>query len=165
MRYRIDAQHYIHNRLLEPGHIIGDNTDVPFREADGTPMVPSASMTPLNEEAMGLFKKKFPGAKLPPKSALDAIPLHNQGPVQTGGPGDWVIGPDGQVTNQLKKGLPDSNTPNTPVGQPVVGVQSAPGTTPQHPVQPPQDQGQPPGAPLKQPQSAPSNQPQPPKKA
>jgi len=160
MRYRLDAQHYIHDRLLEPGHIIGDGTDVPFTDRRGQPMRPSRSMTPLDGDAKAAFQKAFPGAELPNADALAAIPIHEHdgrviqphgGVVETvdNVPGGYVIGPDGQPTNELKKGLPDSGSPNHPVGQPVIGTQSAPGTTPSVPPRTVDDHGQPPGAPLR----------------
>ena len=75
-------------------------------------------------------------------------------------PGGYVIGPDGKPTNELKKGLPDSGSPNHPVGQPVVG--HVPSAAVQVRMPPPalQDQGQPAGAPLANPALAPANQPQ-----
>lgn len=134
MKYRLDAQHYINDRLLEPGHIIGDETDCAFVNADGSPMEPSMQMTPLDGDAKSAFEKRFPNTKLP-KSALDNISLKMTeggqvrqagGPVDTvdGVPGGYVIGPDGEPTKELKKGLPDSGSPNHPVGQPVIGVAS-----------------------------------------
>lgn len=171
MRYRLDTQHYIGDRLLEPGHIIGDGTDVAFTDEHGEPMTPSAHMTPLDGEAQSAFKKKFPGARLPRQEALDAIPIrevdgqvqqpNNQGPVETedGVPGGYVIGPDGKPTKELKKGLPDSGSPNSPVGRPVIGTTPQPGTTASVPPPPVTDQGQPPGAPLKAVQPVPPQTP------
>lgn len=171
MRYRLDAQHYINDRLLEPGHIIGDGTDVPFVDRKGNPLAPSASMTPLDGDARSHFEKHFPDATLPEARVTDSIPIHEQdgrvvqphgGTVDTvdGVPGGYVIGPDGKPTNELKKGLPDPGSPNHPVGQPVIGAQSAPNTTPQVPPPSLNDQGQPAGAPLANPASTPANQPQ-----
>jgi len=159
MKYRLDAQHYINDRLLEPGHVIGEGTDVPFVDRKGNPIRPSRSMTPLDAEARSHFEKAFPGTDLPEADALKAIPLHdNQGPVDTGGPGDWVLGPDGKPTNERKKGLPDSGSPNHPVGQPVVGTVPGPGQAAHVPPKVADDHGQPPGAPLKNPAQA-ANQP------
>lgn len=75
MRFRLDAQHYINDRLLEPGHIIGDETDVPFIDEKGRPMKPSVSMTPLDAEAHEHFKRTFPGAEFPERDPTAKIPL------------------------------------------------------------------------------------------
>lgn len=136
MKFRLDSQHYINDRLLEPGHIIGDQTDCAFVDAEGEPMKPSMQMTPLDGDAKSLFEKTFPNTKLT-KNALDNISLRMNedgrvqqagGPVDTvdGVPGGYVIGPDGKPTGELKKGLPDSGSPNHPVGQPIIGVASTP---------------------------------------
>jgi hypothetical protein len=157
-RFRLDAQHYINDRLLEPGHIVGDDTDVPLVAANGEPIKPSVSMTPLDEDAWALFNETFPGARRPDRDPTKAIPIRGSGdsakqaplvnvqkgpdgmvqqqggPVKTVGdvPGGYVEGHH----NELKKGLPDSGSPNHPVGQPVIGTQSAPGTTPVVPPKP-----------------------------
>lgn len=151
MKYRLDAQHYINDRLLEPGHIVGDETDVPFRDRKGEPLIPSASMTPLDGDARSHFKKHFPDAVLPEGDAANNVPIHNEGSVEVGGPGEWVIGPDGKPTKELKKGLPDSGSPNHPVGQPVIGTVPGPGQAAHVPPKSADDHGQPPGAPLKSP--------------
>jgi len=145
MRYRLDVQHYIHDRMLEPGHIIGDGTDVPMVNGDGSPMLPSTGMTPLDDEAADAMRKRYPGVRMPERDPTKAIPLRGTGDtaksppafvekegrvVQPHGgtvetvdnvPGGYVIGPDGQPTKELKKGLPDSGSPNHPVGQPIIG--------------------------------------------
>lgn len=146
MRYRLDAQHYINDRLLEPGHIIGEGTDVPFVDRKGRSMRPSVSMTPLDADAVAEFKRAFPGAEMPERDPTKAIPIHEvhgqviqpHGVVDTidSQPGSYVIGPDGKPTKELKKGLPDPGSPNNPVGMPVVGTPSAPGTTPSVPPKP-----------------------------
>ena len=144
MKFRLDAQHYINDRLLEPGHIIGDETDVPMVLANGEPMKPSVNMTPLDGEAAQLMRDTFPGVKLADaRDPTKAIPLRGSGdsakapalvkgpdglvqqptgagPVKTVGdvPGGYVEGKD----HELKKGLPDSGSPNHPVGQPVIGT-------------------------------------------
>lgn len=142
MKFRLDIQHYIGDRLLEPGHIIGNETDVPFIDARGKPMIPSRNMTPLDDEAWDIFNKTFPGTQgRPERDPTKAIPLRGTGDtakapplyakdsdgrvVQPGGsgktvdnvPGGYVEGKD----HELKKGLPDSGSPNNPVGRPVIG--------------------------------------------
>lgn len=79
MRFRLDTQHYINDRLLEPGHIIGDETDVPLVLANGDPVKPSVNMTPLDDEAWKLFQDTFPGTKRPERDPTKAIPLRGTG--------------------------------------------------------------------------------------
>ena len=153
MRFRLDAQHYINDRLLEPGHIIGDGTDVPMILPDGSPMKPSVNMTPVDDEAWGFFQETFPGTRRPERDPTKAIPIRGTGDsakqaplvkedsegrvIQPGGPaktigdvpGGYVEGKD----HELKKGLPDSGSPNHPVGQPVIGTVS---TSPHVPPKP-----------------------------
>jgi hypothetical protein len=158
MKFRLDEQHYINDRLLEPGHIIGDQTDVPMVLANGDPMKPSRSMTPLDDEAWGLFNETFPGTRRPERDPTKAIPIRGSGDTAKQAPlVNLKPGPDGLIpqpggsvqtvgnvpggyveghNHELKKGLPDSGSPNHPVGQPVIGVQSAPGTTPVVPPKP-----------------------------
>lgn len=79
MKFRLDAQHYIHDRLLEPGTIIGDGTDVPMVLPNGDPVLPSVNMTPLDEEAKAAFAARFPGARPPERDPTKAIPLRGSG--------------------------------------------------------------------------------------
>lgn len=155
MKFRLDTQHYINDRLLEPGHIIGDETDVPMILPNGDPLKPSVNMTPLDEDALKVFKDTFPGVRSPNRDPLKAIPLRGTGDSakspalikgpdglvqQTGGPvntvdnvpGGYIEGKD----NELKKGLPDSGSPNHPVGQPVIGTSSASPAVPPKPEDP-----------------------------
>lgn len=162
MLFRLDTQHYINDRLLEPGHIIGDNTDVPMILPNGDPVLPSVNMTPLDDEARAAFKDRFPGSRMPERDPTKAIPLRGSGdsakspplievkkdasgrviqptgagPVNTvdNVPGGYVEGKD----HELKKGLPDSGSPNHPVGQPVQGIISGEGkpTVPPKPEDP-----------------------------
>lgn len=79
MKFRLDERHYINDRLLEPGHVIGEGTDVPMVLPNGDPIHPSASMTPLDDEAMEVFKQRFPGARMPERDPTKAIPLRGTG--------------------------------------------------------------------------------------
>lgn len=79
MKFRLDAPHYINDRLLEAGHIIGDETDVPMVLPNGEPLKPSVSMSPLDEEAVVVFKNTFPGSRLPERDPTKAIPLRGSG--------------------------------------------------------------------------------------
>jgi len=154
MKFRLDTQHYINDRLLEPGHVVGDETDVPFLNRDGSPMTPSVNMTPLDDEAWQHFQKSFPGTHRPERDPTKAIPLRGTGDTakapplfQKGDdgkvlqPGDLVHGQPRSKEPQFievdKKGLPDPGSPNHPVGQPVIGVVT---DTSQRPVVPPKPQ-------------------------
>jgi hypothetical protein len=53
MRYELETQHYLWDQLLEPGTIIGDDTEYPL--PDG--FAPSASMKPLDDAAQELSNK------------------------------------------------------------------------------------------------------------
>lgn len=79
MKFRLDSQHYINDRLLEPGYVIGDETDILMVLPNGDPMKPSVNMTPLDNEAMALFKETFPTARPPERDPTKAIPLRGTG--------------------------------------------------------------------------------------
>jgi hypothetical protein len=51
MRFKLTAQHYIQDRLLEPGTVIGEGTEVPFLDAQGNSLPPSDQMEGLDEES------------------------------------------------------------------------------------------------------------------
>ncbi len=137
MKFRLDTQHYINDRLIEPGHVIGDETDIPMVLPNGEPMKPSVNMTPLDEEAWKLFQDTFPGTRRPERDPTKAIPLRGTGDTAKS-PALFQKGPDGKVLQPAdlvhgqpakpaepvpadKVGLPDPGSPNVPVGQPVVG--------------------------------------------
>lgn len=62
MKFRLLSMHYIDDRLLEEGTVIGDDTDIPFRLPDGSPMGASSEMEGLDDEGRELCeKRKFPG--------------------------------------------------------------------------------------------------------
>lgn len=50
-QFKLLAQHYIDDRLLEEGMIIGEGTEVPFTLPDGTLRPPSLDMEGLSPEA------------------------------------------------------------------------------------------------------------------
>lgn len=156
MKFRLDTQHYMNDRLLEPGHVIGDDTDVPMVLPNGDPVKPSVNMTPLDDEAWGLFGDTFPGVKRPERDPTKAIPLRGTGdsakspPLFQKGPDGKVLQPGGPVKtvdnvpgglvegkdNELKKGLPDSGSPNHPVGQPIIGHAQPSPVVPPKPIDP-----------------------------
>lgn len=83
MRYKLTAQHYINDCLLEVGTEIGDGTAYAFRDADKKPLPPTPEMEPLDDEAKRLFAEYngIPSAELvnamvdaAPDNALDLKP-------------------------------------------------------------------------------------------
>lgn len=48
-QFKLLSQHYIDDRLLEAGKVIGEGTDVPFLFPDGSPQLPSGEMEGLDE--------------------------------------------------------------------------------------------------------------------
>lgn len=50
-QFRLLTQHFINDRLLETGTIIGEGTDVPFLFPDGTKQTPSPEMEGLEPPA------------------------------------------------------------------------------------------------------------------
>lgn len=59
MKYRLTADHYKYNRILEKDTLVGDDTPYPWRFSDGSPMEPSMNMEPLDAEAKEAFAKKW----------------------------------------------------------------------------------------------------------
>lgn len=134
MKFRLDSQHYINDKLLEPGQVVGDETGNPFRFPNGDPMIPSQYMTPLDAEAVDLYRKKFgddvkrvdPTQSIPIQGTFDATktpgydaknPQNNHAPISEHVPVK-VDGPFVAGTEDLKIGSPNSNTPNAPIGKP-----------------------------------------------
>lgn len=135
MKYRLDAQHYINDKLLEAGQVVGDDTGNPFRFPNGDPMIPSQFMTPLDGEAQAEYQKKFgnagqkrvdPSQALPIQGTFDATkvkgydsatPQNNHAPISEH-VAVKVDGPFVEGTEDLKLGSPNSNTPNAPIGKP-----------------------------------------------
>lgn len=109
MKFRLDAQHAMFDRLLEPGTVIGDEeTGFPMVHSNGEPMKPSVYMTPLDDEARDLFKETFPGARMPERDPTKAIPLRGTGDVAKSPP---VITTPAPVE-------PAATKPATPVAPP-----------------------------------------------
>lgn len=74
MKYRLDTDHYIYDRVIPEGTVIGDDTDFAFRYADGSAMPPSREMTPLDDEAKKIVLKRFPEGR-PDSDPTKAVPL------------------------------------------------------------------------------------------
>lgn len=122
MKFRLDAQHYIHDRLLEPNTIIGDETDIPMVLANGDPLKPSVNMTPLDDEARALFKETFPGSRLPERDPTKAIPLRGTGDTAKQPGTTNVVQPvsPGQHTPVLEPKPEAKPDPNAGLGKPTV---------------------------------------------
>lgn len=120
MKYRLDAVHYIDDKELPIGFEIGDDTPVPYRHTHdvpdgrggvfkaGTPIVPSRSMTPLDDEAKKLFRQTF-GTDAPERDFSKAIPIQGTGS-EAKAP---VPGPRPGVDNLYKKPLVDETDQKT----------------------------------------------------
>lgn len=94
MKFQLAAQHYIEDRLLEPGTIVGDETPYSFRYSRdvtqvnkegrvetikaGSPMTPSREMIPLDEEAKQLMREAFPAGPAPADPTA-SIPIRGTG--------------------------------------------------------------------------------------
>lgn len=90
MKYRLDADHYIDDKLIPAGTVIGDETEIPYRFVSdvpdgkggiskaGDPKPPSRSMIPVDGEAKQLFEKEF-GQTAPERDPTKAIPLQGTG--------------------------------------------------------------------------------------
>lgn len=50
-KYKLLMQHYIDDRLLEAGTIIGEGTEVPFLDKDGKPLQPTPYMEGLDDDS------------------------------------------------------------------------------------------------------------------
>ena len=74
MKYQLECDHYIDDKILPIGTIIGDGTEVLFRDAKGNPTPPSTSMIPMDAEAKKIFEAKF-GIEPPERDPLKAIPI------------------------------------------------------------------------------------------
>ena len=83
MKWRLEVPHYIDEQVLPPGTLVGDDTEHPyaFTQDDaklgrkvGEPMPPSTGMTPMDEEARAVYRKKF-GDSIPERDPLKSIPL------------------------------------------------------------------------------------------
>ena len=91
MQYRLDAQHYIDDMLLEPGTVIGDDSgSIAYRYVQdtddgrggvakkGSSRPPSRQMTPLDDEAKKLYADYF-GTTAPERDPTKAIPVQGTG--------------------------------------------------------------------------------------
>jgi len=119
MQFRLDENHYIDDRYLEAGTVIGDDTPYPFRYLKDTPVkdetgkpqviksgtaqIPSRAMTPLDDEAKKMYDKAFPGAVKLDRDPTVPVP---------------VMGSTKQ-TNFIPANGPPKAKPDIPVGSPL----------------------------------------------
>lgn len=77
MLFKLLAQHYIDDRLLEEGTLVGDGQTITFKLPNGEYRTPSYQMEPLDKDAIEAV------AKLPPMMNMDLalaqLPLVPQG--------------------------------------------------------------------------------------
>lgn len=107
MRYRLDSQHYIDDKLLEEGTEIGDGTPFPWRFEDGTARPPSRSMVPLDDEAKRLFKEHFKTEGPVERDPTKAIPVQGK-PMEPSKPASLPRNPEGPKPMATPK-LPEVN--------------------------------------------------------
>lgn len=92
MKYRLTAPHYIEDRVLPAGTVIGEGTEFPFLLPDGTPRPPSTEMEGLDDESIAAVKavidKTLPMTFQPPvPEPAGADPTKDPLVVTTGGKG------------------------------------------------------------------------------
>lgn len=155
MRFRLDAPHYIDDMYLEPGTEVGDGTGIPFRFRNdsnivrpdgsrvivkaGQPMLPSISMTPLDDEGRAMYRERF-GETPPDRDPVERIPL--MGNVKTSdniqpskSPIPGAVGPTAVPPNKPSaQAGPQGPVPGDPDNkQPTPGAGPAASTTPASP--------------------------------
>lgn len=72
-QFELLVQHYIDDKLLEAGEIIGEGTSVPFLHPDGSPRPPSTEMRGLDKASQAEVEKvqtKAGGYGVNPMNAL-----------------------------------------------------------------------------------------------
>lgn len=74
MKYRLDVQHYVEDKLLEAGVEVGDGCSVSWRDVKGHALEPSVGMTPIDDEAKKAFETKF-GKTKPDIDPTKPIPV------------------------------------------------------------------------------------------
>lgn len=142
MKWRLELPHHIDEQVLEPGTIIGDDTQWPFRALKADPKIgrkvgdslpPSTAMTPLDDEARKAFETKF-GKDAPERDPLAAIPL-------TGAPDAPKVRPPGYSPQAQPDQRPVNQAPKEsaartgmmapqPVDKKVVGAGAEPMSKP-----------------------------------
>lgn len=134
MKWRLEAAHHIDEQVLDPGTIIGDDTQWPYRAMKddpkigrkvGDPLPPSTNMTPMDEEARAFWRKVY-GDEPIDRDPFKSVPL-------TGAQGaPMVKGP--AATPQAVPPAPVNQKPTEP---PKTGILAeAPKPTPTHPSTP-----------------------------
>ena len=73
-QFRLLAQHYINDMLLEEGTIIGEGTQVPFTHPDGSPRPPSLDMEGL-DAATKAEVEKIQAAAQWGKNPIEHLPM------------------------------------------------------------------------------------------
>ncbi len=96
MKWQLLEPHHIDEQVLNPGTIIGDETQWPYRATKedrkigrkvGDALPPSRAMTPMDDEARKVFYEKF-GGEIPETDPTKSIPLTGaEGSPKVAGPG------------------------------------------------------------------------------
>lgn len=94
-QFKLLSQHYIDDRLLEAGKVIGEGTDVPFLHPDGTPRPPSNEMEGLDEAAQAEVEAVLRRGFIPIESLPMTMEPVDVGPIPTEAPADTPVFPKG----------------------------------------------------------------------
>ena len=94
-QFKLLSQHYIDDRLLEAGKVIGEGTDVPFLYPDGTPQPPSNEMEGLDDAAQAEVAAVLRRGFVPIESLPMTMEPVDVGPVPVESPPDTPVFPKG----------------------------------------------------------------------
>ena len=104
MQYRLEAQHYIADAILERGTVIGDKTAHPLPKD----FQPSLHMTPLDSAAEAAMEKRHPHG---PRKPFDELDEKNGGDEKGKGRGGEVYNKTDEEMQQLTLQKDKSNAP------------------------------------------------------
>ena len=136
MKWRLETPHHIDEQVLEPGTLIGDDTQWPYKATKADPKIkravgdhlpPSTNMTPMDEEARDAWRKKFGDEPLN-RDPFKSVPLTGDGN------SPMVRGP--AATPQPEPPKPVNQKPAEPPKTGMAAVKEEPKPTPVHPATP-----------------------------
>ena len=126
MKWQLTEPHYIDEMVLQPGTIIGDETQWPYlapkddlkiKRKKGDPLPPSRAMIPMDDEARKFYSDYF-GGEVPESDPTKSIPLTGApGAPKISGPGVKPPAESPKPVNQAPKDdAPKTgmNAPNPP---------------------------------------------------
>lgn len=132
MKWRLEAAHHIDEQVLDPGTIIGDDTQWPYRAMKddlkigrkvGDALPPSTNMTPMDEEARAAWRKVY-GDEPIDRDPFKSVPL-------TGAAGaPMVKGPAHKPISEPPKPVNEKPFEAPKVGMAAEAPKSTPTATP-----------------------------------